>query len=236
MLKRFTRKGMRTMAFVLLAALALCSCSAGVDTEPEYIGALKAVLMNERDYRYVWANEHTDYNDTERRYFIGDIQDLYSYPAVAGVHPERMTVLDLDMDGNVEVVLELSDYQDYLILHWEDGEVYGYYRWHRAFMGLTEDGILENTASVYPLGDTPEELAAAEKEYYDRYFYYMEFNGPECTEFYVAYDEYPYHAPEVTWSDFTPENIDLLVTAKAAETVRQYPRDMFNRDGVPENA
>ena len=219
----------------------------GIAEEPEYIGVLKEVLTNQREFRFIDANASSseanpglaEYNSEVHMTLLRDINRQISSIALPEITPVRMTVLDMDMDGTVEVVLSLDpDYgrYGYLILHWEDGEVYGYYRWYRAFKGLSEDGILVSGGTIagYVPPDTPGALEAARKEYYDHYFYYFEFNGPSFATHDIGYYENPYSPPEVVWSGFTPENIELLVTHSAAETVLQYPRDVFTRDGNEE--
>lgn len=216
--------------------------------EPEYIGVLKEVLTNQREFRFIDANASSseadpglaEYNSEVHMTLLRDINRQISSIALPEITPVCMTVLDMDMDGTVEVVLSLDpDYgrYGYLILHWEDGEVYGYYRWYRALEGLTEAGILVHGGTIggFP-SDTPGALEAARKEYYEHYFYYFEFNGPRFATHDIGYCENPYSPPEVVWSGFTPENIELLVTHSAAGTVLQYPRDVFTRDGNEEKA
>lgn len=54
--------------------------------------------------------------------------------------PPRFAVLDMDGDGMLEVVYERSDYAGFLILRYNNGEIYAYDVNYRAMMGLKEDG------------------------------------------------------------------------------------------------
>ena len=63
---------------------------------------------------------------------------------------ERFAVQDLDNDGVLEAVLEVSDYMGYVILHYqEDGSVTGSELWYRAFQDLKADGSYTGSGSSF---------------------------------------------------------------------------------------
>lgn len=61
---------------------------------------------------------------------------------------ERFAVQDLDNDGIQEMVLEISNYAGYVILHYrEDGSVTGVETWYRAMQELKADGSYRSSGS-----------------------------------------------------------------------------------------
>lgn len=219
--------------------------------EPEYIGDLKEVLTNQREFRFIDANDSSSeanpslakYNSEVHMTLLRDIErQITSADVPVGPQPVSMTVLDMDMDGKVEVILSLdtdnSGRWGWLTLHWEDGVVYGYYHWYRWRLdSIDEAGILVRGGIFVYDPSIPGAYEAALKEYYDHYFYYFEFNGPEFATHQIGFCENPYcDAPDTVWNDCTPENIELFVTHSAAETAVQYPRDALTRNGDGEEA
>lgn len=62
----------------------------------------------------------------------------------------RIAVLDLHGDGIPEAVLEVSNDIGFVLLGYqEDGDVYGYGIWHRAFQNLKADGSFMATGSSF---------------------------------------------------------------------------------------
>lgn len=62
----------------------------------------------------------------------------------------RFAVQDLDGDGVLDAVLEVSDYAGYVILQYqEDGSVAGHEIWHRAFQELKADGSYRGAGSSF---------------------------------------------------------------------------------------
>lgn len=54
----------------------------------------------------------------------------------------KFAIVDLDGDGMNEIVLWIRYFYDegFEVLHYREGEVYGYHFWYRAFMNLKADG------------------------------------------------------------------------------------------------
>lgn len=83
-------------------------------------------------------------NLANKRLTISDIKQCVTDDDNVTVSIAKFAILDIDGDGEEEVVLLLkvngiSDY-GYEILHYDDGEIYGYTLPYRAFMKLKTDG------------------------------------------------------------------------------------------------
>ena len=83
---------------------------------------------------------------------ISQVPGMFS-PYSDYVHIRQFAVLDLDGDGGVEVVLQISDVANdmggYLVLHQEGGRIYGYPSHWRTFWNLKTDGTFTYS---YPAG------------------------------------------------------------------------------------
>lgn len=74
---------------------------------------------------------------------ISEIGQAVTDDESAAVSAVRFTIIDLDDDGEDEIVLWLQNgtYDcGFEILHGQNGEIYGYTLWYRAFMNLKTDG------------------------------------------------------------------------------------------------
>ncbi len=138
----------------------------------------------------------------------------------------KFTVVDLDRDQVPEVVLCLAmgngsnDYVGFEILRYQDGAVYGYALWYRAFMQLKTDGTFSFSggAGDYGFGT----IAFTETAYTIDKITYCESTNPNSSyfvnheravrdEFLSAFDRFE-KAEEAPWYELTPENIAAILS------------------------
>lgn len=109
------------------------------NTESQYgDDILLSVLYNEKPF--ITAKGATVY--------LKDYKPIYKYPEDVDYYekdtvfvPRDYTFVDLDKDGEEELIVAESPYADtYLILHKEDEKIYGYSLYIRWFEALKKDG------------------------------------------------------------------------------------------------
>lgn len=75
---------------------------------------------------------------------LADVQELVTTDTSISIQPDSAAAVDLDGDGASELILSLSingnNTYGFLILHYQDGTVYGYVLSQRAFSDLRTDG------------------------------------------------------------------------------------------------
>lgn len=109
------------------------------------VDTYKAVLQNDVDFISTADNKKFSINDFLNR--NSEYEGIYKVT--------HFTVLDMDGDKTPEVVLELSlnDYpEQYEILHYSNGTVYGYNFEYRGFEALKEDGTYSYANSAADVG------------------------------------------------------------------------------------
>lgn len=80
------------------------------------------------------------------RYIPGGITDLEKFSETyetdeAEVKVIEVSLCDLDEDGTQELIMELTPVRDFLILHHENGNFYGFYIMYRGFESLQTNGV-----------------------------------------------------------------------------------------------
>jgi len=181
------------------------------------LNAYKAVLQDKAEFFSTEANKNFNINQ-----MIALITTENLITAV-----EKFVVIDLDYDGTPEVVLWLNvggnDSLGFEILHYQDGVVYGFTFWYRAFEGLKSDGTFSVSSGA---GDWGYCTVQFEKNTYttDKYTYCKAIdNGevPPVTAYFVNHkpatgDEFEaaasreiYDKADAAWVDFTAENIEV---------------------------
>ncbi len=185
--------------------------------ESTLLATYNAVLSGTDTFQYVSDGKATATH-------ISDVPALFD-PYDSYMQMWDFTVVDLDCDGEIEVVFTVSgvsgDMGGYLVLHRMDGQVYGYPCGFRTFGDLRTDGTFECTdptgkrelfvcqASFSKTAMTLTKLtsevdSSGRGEGFDTYYV----NGETVTkaEYDVAYAAWEAQ-PLAQWYEFTPENI-----------------------------
>lgn len=77
---------------------------------------------------------------------IRDIRQVFTSSESVTGEVTKFATVDMDGDGENEIVLWISTGsldEGFEVLHYQDGEVYGYHFWYRALNCLQEDGTFE---------------------------------------------------------------------------------------------
>ncbi len=152
---------------------------------------------------------------------IREIGQAVTYTDSDTVSVERFAVIDLDGDGEDEVVLELDCYGGgFVILHYQNGEVYAFEQCYRGFKGLKEDGTF--MASDSAVHTCIEKLVFSDTGYSDIVLaeLYWDFeekpwhkiNGEPCSdeELIAAVWSRQEQKPDAQWYDLSAENINAV--------------------------
>jgi len=189
-----------------------------VSEDPGALSAYRAVLLGDADYLTPWNNTyHSVDEDIEGRKAIN------SNPTMI------FSVIDLDSDGIPEVVLWSTwdaRYNDnasgFLVLHYQDGIVYGYGFYYRGFEDLKTDGTFSYSGGAPNHGIGIVDFNDAENSYTHAITYCKStdrvINGYRVEDYYVdgmpATEECFFAAiaqqedkPDVTWHYFTKDDI-----------------------------
>ncbi|MBN2853296.1 MAG: hypothetical protein JXQ23_11230 [Clostridia bacterium] len=182
----------------------------------ESLKEYKAVLQNNREFFNIEDNESMDIN-----HYIDSMKDKTG----VSVRIMKFSVIDLDADGSEEIILweqaNENEYFGFLILHYHDEAVYGYFMNYRGFYNLKNDGTFSfsggamdsgfGTAVFHEMEFLTEKIAYSQSSYDSGNNLTVSFhiNGDSTTQekfndILVIQDE----KPDVTWYDFTEENIE----------------------------
>lgn len=141
----------------------------------------------------------------------------------------KFALVDLENDSIPEVILKLAvnDNEDYgyEVLSYIDGNVYGYTLWYRQFMDIKEDGTFSFSggASDYGFGRIilSEDGYAIDEITYSETIYdsdntqnisfYVDKENATQEEFTKAINSQS-DKKDVTWYDFTDENMEKILT------------------------
>lgn len=169
--------------------------------------AIKEVLMGEA----MFVNRDNNDEDT----YIGMVDNITGTMFDKYLIPARFTVVDMDQDGEKEVIVDLTTGTDgwNLVLHYHEGKVYGYGYVYRGMLNIGNDGryTFSNGAAdngiahlVFDGSSVTEEILAqsigSSKEYYVL--------GSKVSE--QEYIDYinSNNSNQAEWYDFTKENIE----------------------------
>ncbi len=151
---------MKRMLSIFLLSLALCGCAkANTPVLPETSAAMESsvategpqVLSPELDaFRRVLEGRMPIYRIASQEAIPISKISLFFTVEEFPWEVVRFVVQDLDSDGVLDAVLEISDYMGYVILHYrEDGIVTGEEIWYRAFQELKTDGSYRSSGSSF---------------------------------------------------------------------------------------
>ncbi|MCL1876243.1 MAG: hypothetical protein FWF87_08315 [Synergistaceae bacterium] len=138
-------------AFLSVFSILSVSIARAADSS-EAMEAYKAVLKNEMEFKSV--NHKNNYK-------------LHEFDSGEGepLKVERFAVVDMDGDGIPEVVLDFQMiWVGVLILHYEDGKVYGFTRPYMA--ALANDGTYNGNASYAPYNVQYYKVTSVKKDAY----------------------------------------------------------------------
>ena len=229
------------------------------DTESEDDTDSSAPADNALDaYKEVLLGNATFYNtETGETDDIYSILDLDFKVSDEPMHFERFAVLDMDGDGTLEVIAVVDPYAQFsLILHWQDGTVYGelYYIRSLDTYVLKADGSFGFDSSAFE-GGYARLLFIDGAFVYDEIFYmnesmnpadsvYMIDSEPVTKEEFEASVAKREELPDPVWYDFNENNIETLffsitITQSpelwlTAENELQFPFDLATETYIPD--
>lgn len=115
--------------------------------------------------------------------------------------PTRFSVVDMDRDEKKDVVLELTDglMGWLLILHYQDGNVYGYRYDYRGLQNISTSGVAMGSSGASGSG-----------------LFRIHFDGPNIIEEPISEEEADaifdgWH--DVTWYDYTAADVEMVITS-----------------------
>lgn len=161
----------------------------------------------------------------------GKYSDINTYLAShRGQTFDSFAICDLDLDGAPEIILNKANhgyaYYYRLILHEQDGVVYGYELPYRGFKELKTDGTFSNSTGV---SDNGTAAITFDKENYTiddityccsgtdpqtgqmKVSYFVDHEEATMDQFLMAMDQEG-EKPNVLWYDYTDENIEKLLS------------------------
>lgn len=151
---KHVQKRFVTTAYMLTALLLVC-LGAGAAAQQEAAAsfeemqlAYQNVLMGAQSY--IQCNSYDETYD--EAVMQAEITRWYGFEFDPPLRFEAYSVTDLDMDGNPEILLRLSDDFGYELLRYEDGQVYGYPFFARAMEAVTTEGEIHGSSGAANFG------------------------------------------------------------------------------------
>jgi beta-lactamase regulating signal transducer with metallopeptidase domain/photosystem II stability/assembly factor-like uncharacterized protein len=184
--------------------------------DPAALSAYKAVLLGNAGFYETGIKKTLD---------ISQLNQAVSSDSKTVAKATRFVVVDLDNDGIMEVILWLNvnglDDYGFEILRYQDGVVYGYVMWYRAFNQLKMDGTFSFSSSAMNSGvgilrfgeGTYSTFKVAYREAnYDidgnPVISYIVNNEIATQEEFDAVFDKQSEKPDAVWHDFTDDNIE----------------------------
>lgn len=184
------------------------------------LSAYQLVLQNKSEFFSTDVNKYLNINQLNQA-----VSDDSSVTAKA----TKLSIVDLENDGMPEVILWLvvnnNDYYGFEVLRYQDGVVYGYNLWYRAFMDLKADGTFSfsSGAADYGFGMVKftENAYSVDKISYCESGY--DSNNNQSVSYFVDHksateDDFLWaikkqnEKTEATWYDFTDDNIETMLS------------------------
>lgn len=95
---------------------------------------------------YIQCNR---YDDLYREATMpSEIHEWYGYEFEEPLKFEAFCITDLDGDGNIEIILKLSEYFGFELLRYENGQVYGFPFVYRAMEDITLEGDIHGSSGA----------------------------------------------------------------------------------------
>jgi len=241
-----------TLSSILAAVLFLGACSAisgrntSQDTEKGSVGsnsiANDSSLVQTQDeepaepdssimriYKEILQDEAAFFStDAQKDIKFSQLSQAVSSDNSVAANVSQFTVLDLDGDESMELVLRLTvngdEYYGFEILHYQDGVVYGYTRWYRALRDLKADGSFSFSGGAADTGygflqfdgaSLTEIVKAESKSSYDSnnnfsIEYFVDGRSAAEGDYLSAMNAFR-HKPDATWYDFTDDNLSEIL-------------------------
>ncbi len=186
-------------------------------------------------YKSVLQDKVNFFSTDDKKYiYLKDLLKNTEMPEGPTLEITHFTVLNMDGDKTPEVVLELSvagkEYPDfYEILHYMDGEVYGYNVVYRGLEILktdgtfwSSDGAADNSCNKMRFSTSGYEydaLAYSESNFIDNgtAISYFINNKPVTEEAFEAFRKEQEKKKDVVWYGFSQENIETKLSALKAQ-------------------
>lgn len=189
------------------------------------IQTLKDVLQNEVKINQKTYKGSYDEGTSYQPFYLNDLISKIGFGIDWNPYLSIFTILDMDGDRIPEVVIEIaSDSEGYYeVLHYYNGNVYGYYFVIRAMESLKADGTfvgssgaIDNTIIKLSFSaDMLNQVTLASSESTDKYdkngypiINYMIANKPVSNAAFESYYDKQGAKTDATWYDFTQNNID----------------------------
>ena len=193
---------------LIMAAMLLSAQPARAADSAAAMEAYKTVLQNEAAFYDI---------DDKKDYKLNELRDQSGEPLTVS----SFTVVDMDGNGTPEAVLDAGSYNGVVVLHYEDGEVYGFSTSYTYY--LSNDGTYNGSlpawcfsyckvTSITKESYKVETLARVEADPFkedDEPFYYIgesKVTEDEHAAFVESLSE-SRQENEAVWHDFTEEHI-----------------------------
>lgn len=184
------------------------------------MSAYKSVLQNKAEFFSTDANKNLN---------ITQLNQAVSNDSSVTAKATKLAIVDLENDGTPEVILWLvvnnDDYYGFEVLRYQDGVVYGYTLWYRAFMELKADGTFSFSggAADYGFGTVKftqkaysvDKISYCESGYDSKnnqsVSYFVEHGSATEDDFLSAIKKQSGKA-EAEWYGFTDDNIETMLS------------------------
>lgn len=145
----------------------------GSDTPANVIDTYLAVLNNEVKVRY------TGFFDGSQDRYLSHCPHPYSLNLLGNTSKEQFTVVDMDGDGVMEVLVS-----DTIVLHYEDGIVYGYgFTFNEMYYPKTDGTFSWSYSSQNMYGNAKLQFDGATYDWIE--IYRIVNDGTDFTEYYI---------------------------------------------------
>lgn len=171
----------------------------------------RSVLLNETAIFYTNKVLYKDLNVVlQDSVALSELSDESNPPKIFC----QFAVVDMDGDTTPEVVLAIEEYRGFVILRYQEGQIYGYDVPYRALMALRENGAFISSQGafdnqmekMYFIGDTY--VGDQKAHYEDSYF----INGILVDkDDYDEVDALFKETPEAQWHDYTEEAVNEFI-------------------------
>jgi len=195
--------------------------SASVTPNKSLMSTYQSVLQGKTQFLSV---------DSKKEINISQINQTVSDDSSVKAKVIKFAIVDLEKDNMPEVILWLSvnnnDYFGFEVLRYEDGVVYGYTLYYRTFMELKEDGTFSfsggaadhgfGTVKFTKDGYTIDKITYCESSFdsennQETISYFVNHKSATAEEFSSAIEKQS-QKKDVTWYDFTDDNVKTLLS------------------------